>query len=65
MNDLIWRIDTLVNPRNDYVEMLADPEEKGKPVGQLFILHQDITLEVRRDYPMKILRDTLKEQFKR
>jgi hypothetical protein len=55
MNDPVLRIDNVVNPRNDSVQIIAEPEEKGEPVSQPFILPEDITLEGRKYYPMKIL----------
>ena len=52
-----WRIDTVVNPRNDSIQILALPE------GELFILPEDITTEERKEYPMRIMTDTLEEKF--
>ena len=52
-----WRIDTVINPRNDSIQILALPE------GEPFILPEDITAEERKDYPMRIMRNTLEEKF--
>ena len=63
MNDPVWRIDNVLNPFNDSVQILAEPEEKGYPVSHPFVLPEDITLEERKDYSTKILCDTLKYFF--
>ena len=63
MNAPVWRIDTVVNPFNDSIQMLAEPEEKGEEVSHPFILPEDITFEDRKDYPMRIMRNTLEDQF--
>ena len=63
MNYHVWRIDTVVNPFNDSIQMLAEPEKKGEEVSHPFILPEDITFEDRKDYPMRIMRTPWKINF--